>query len=115
MNELIARGIIPEIEERKLSGYLLSHDHEIGRSKAEFFNLCQVTSSVQLRQVLLQVWMLGNSTFLEDNVQGSKYAIAADVIFPDGKARRLKTVWIIHFEEPSIAKFVTAHPKKLRQ
>ena len=46
-----------------------------------------------------------------DNEQGRKYAITESILFPEGKRRNLKTVWIIHHPPSGQAICKNASPK----
>ena len=95
----------------KLTGYLLSDTHTIGRAKARFFfsHGYQATAPEELERGLLEIARLSP---LEEEVaspHGTKYVVDGILKTPNGSVISLRTIWII---EPgdTRARFVTAYP-----
>ena len=95
----------------KISGYLLSESHAVGRAKARFFHglgyrsdepdaliddLATIAASEQISEVV-------------ETAHGTKYIVDSVVETPSGANAGIRTVWII---EPGVdaPRFVTAYP-----
>ena len=99
------------VPERKLSKYLLSETHAIGRAKAKYFGSLGYTeeNADQLEGALL---MIAKSEAVGQKVAsryGTKYIVDGEVVTPIGTTVKLRTVWVVepHDERP---RFVTAYP-----
>lgn len=100
-----------EIDLRKLSEYLLSTTHPIGRSKSVFFNeLGYNQSNIKaLEEGLRNIAKGGKVLEKSETVHGTKYVIDGLISSPKGNKKSLRTVWIIDkgYNHP---RFVTAYP-----
>ena len=99
------------IPSEKLSAYLLSETHAVGKAKAMFFRALgfDETNMHLLEHGLLT---LAHSTSVHDVVpspHGVKDVIEGGVDTPSGTAPRIRTVWILEPGETS-PRFVTAYP-----
>ena len=99
------------IPSEKLSAYLLSETHAVGKAKAMFFRALgfDETNMHLLEHGLLT---LAHSTSVQDVVpspHGVKYVIEGVLDTPSGTAPRIRTVWILEPGETSL-RFVTAYP-----
>jgi len=99
------------IPREKLSEYLLSETHAIGRFKAKFFNTLGYNESNinLLEKLFLQI---ARSRKIKDKVKsshGTKYILDGKLISPSGKSVPIRTVWIIEPKQIR-PRFVTAYP-----
>ena len=99
------------VPEQKLTGYLLSETHAIGKAKARFFlaHGYQTDDPEQLADDLLEI---ARSSSFEKEVaspHGTKYLLKGTLKTPRGTTVAVRTVWII---EPGDQRprFVTAYP-----
>jgi hypothetical protein len=99
------------IPSEKLSAYLLSETHAVGKAKAAFF--CALgfdeTNMHLLEHGLLT---LAHNTPVQEVVpspHGVKYIIEGVLETPRGTAPRIRTVWILETGETN-PRFVTAYP-----
>lgn len=99
------------IQPTKLTGYLLSETHSVGKSKAKFFrNLGFNKDTVSLlEQELLAIARSQEVTETLSTVHGIKYVITGTINAPVGKTVSVLTVWIIDAGE-DYPRFVTARP-----
>lgn len=101
-------AIVPE---EKLTDYLLSESHPVGKAKARYFKKIGYSEKnvAQLRENLIQIAV--SNAVSEDvrTVFGIKYIVDGTVVSPAGIRIRLRTVWIIETGE-SLPRFVTAYP-----
>ena len=104
----VDKAIVPE---KKLTEYLLSETHAVGRFKARFFrSLGFNETNVELLQK--EILNLANSNNIEDIEQsdyGTKYILEGAIKTPIGKGVKIKTVWIIE-KGKSQPIFITAYP-----
>ena len=96
----------------KLTGYLLSETHAIGRTKARFFlaHGYDLTTPERLERDLLEI---ARENLVEEKVDsrhGTKYVVEGILKTPRGTSITIRTVWIV---EPSDTRprFVTAYPE----
>jgi hypothetical protein len=99
------------VEAVKVRDYLLAMRHDAGRGKARFFLAAGFTVehwqalAAALRQHAVQGCLAG-----EDNTPyGRKYVIEGALRCPDGKTRRIRSVWFISLGQ-SKPRLVTAYP-----
>jgi hypothetical protein len=99
------------VSSRKLTEYLLSESHAVGKAKARFFRAFgfDETNADVLKQGLLLVAQTG---VVVDTIQtpfGIKYVVDGSLETPRGDAVSVRTVWIIEVEadRPNL---VTAYP-----
>ena len=99
------------IPEEKLSEYLLSSAHPVGRAKARFFRALGFDgSSVQeLESQLAGIARSQEVVETEATMFGTKYIIEGKLRSVDGRLAGIRTVWIL---EPAGTqpRFVTAYP-----
>ena len=104
------------VERSKLTEYLLSTTHPVGRSKAVFFRtLGFADESVGgLEQGLVAIAKTKEVVDTERSEYGMKYTIDGPMDTPGGRVVRVRTVWIIgHGEERP--RFITAYPLSERE
>lgn len=102
------QAVIPEA---KLTDYLLSESHPVGKSKARFLRTLgfDQKNADQLRQALLSIAHTEDVTETQDTAHGVKYIVIGQVTSPRGEQVRLQTVWIIETGQEA-PRFVTADP-----
>lgn len=95
----------------KLTEYLLSETHAVGRSKAKFFRMHGFTeyNVEMLEEGLLAIARSEPTIEVNPSPYGTKYVIEGSMETPNGAFIRVRTVWIIEAEEDR-PRFVTAHP-----
>jgi hypothetical protein len=99
------------VTEEKITGYLLSESHPVGKVKARYFRKIGYTerSVAQLREDLIKIAVTNAVTDEVSTLFGTKYIVDGDVVSPSGIRARLRTVWIIETGE-NLPRFVTAYP-----
>ncbi|MBN1452515.1 MAG: hypothetical protein JW963_15980 [Anaerolineales bacterium] len=103
-----SRAYIPA---NKISGYLLSQTHAIGKSKARYFRSFgfDETNAVELEQGLLTIAQTGSIEETSVNPHGAKYVIDGFIKTPKGAMISVRTIWIIETNDNK-PRFVTAYP-----
>jgi len=106
------KAVIPQ---RKVVGYLLSHSHRDGRSKAKFFTQFgfSVEAWDELAQALRQHATDHEIVKAEQSPFGTRYVIDGHITAPDGRTPLVRSVWFIATGE-TIPQFATAYPLKRR-
>ena|SRR6266851_10281499 len=99
------------IPREKLTDYLLSLTHPVGKAKARFFrSLGFDNDNVDwLERELLAIGQSEKVDEVNSSVHGVKYAIEGLLAAPSGTIVRVRTVWIIGNDETR-PRFVTAYP-----
>ena len=99
------------IDPAKLTDYLLSSAHPVGRFKAAYFaRLGYFTEDWRLLEaVLLDVAASGTVQLVEETSFGSKYRVHGRIETPIGGVVAVVTVWIVLSGE-DYPRFVTAFP-----
>lgn len=99
------------VEARKLSEYLLSTTHAVGRTKAKYFlDLGYREDSIdRLKEDLLKIALASKVTEKVLTPFGMKYVIDAELAAPAGVIAKIRTVWVVEQGETS-PRFVTAYP-----
>ena len=95
----------------KLTGYLLSATHAIGKGKAKFFTALGFNSveATVLEEALLKIAHTEMVIQIENTGYGTKYVIEGSLDTPRGAPISVRTVWIIETGEAR-PRFVTAYP-----
>jgi hypothetical protein len=95
----------------KLTHYLLSFSHPVGRSKAKFFQSHGFTRQnwALLEAGLLALARVQEVAETETTPHGTKYVLVGPVPTPAGEEVVLRTVWIIDHGQ-DVPRFVTAYP-----
>lgn len=101
------------VQPRKLTHYLLSETHTVGRSKAKFFRGLGFngTNTNVLEQVLLKLARTQVIHETIETVHGVKYVIVGPIATPSGQTVTILTVWIVDTGE-DFPRFITARPYK---
>jgi hypothetical protein len=107
----LPNGADARISPDKLTGYLLSETHLVGRSKAKFFRSAGFSAEYwkTLERELLNVAAEGDVVSQESSMYGVKYIVDGVIDTPLRGQLGIRTVWIIEVgkTQPS---FVTAFP-----
>jgi len=95
----------------KLSGYLLSKIHPIGRWKSKLFRALgfDETNADVLEQRLIDIANYENVKESIVSEHGTKYVIDGSLETPSGRIVKVRTIWIIDKGQDS-PRFVTAYP-----
>ena len=95
----------------KLTGYILSETHTVGKLKAKFFRTAgfSETNVSLLEKSLLKIATTQEVKDIIATIHGRKYIIDGKIHTPNRKVLTVRTVWII---EPGqkIPRFVTTYP-----
>lgn len=99
------------IQPEKLTGYLLSETHSVGKSKAKFFReLGFNEENIDiLEQELLKIAKFQEIREIITTKHGTKYVIIGEINTPKKKSASILTVWIIDLGKDT-PRFVTARP-----
>ncbi len=99
------------IDPVKISGYLLSEIHPVGRSKARFFKRFgfRADAPEELTQALFAHVQDCPVGAIEVSPYGTKYRVEGHLLSPDGRKPSVATVWII-LDGEMVPRFVTAFP-----
>lgn len=99
------------IPKAKLTGYLLSQTHAVGRFKSKYFRALGYDElSVSLFEEALRI--IAQSQDIKKISQtpyGTKYIIDGKIETPSEKVVKLRTVWIIEKEQKR-PRFITVYP-----
>jgi len=101
---------------RKITGYLLSDSHELGRSKAHFFK--SVGYSLDRTDILsrdLKQIAVAHRVVAQIQIQyGTKFVLEGRLFSPNGVVVKVRTVWFVS-NAYSRPRFVTAYPLKYNE
>jgi len=99
------------VDRAKIVDYLLSTTHPDGRTKAEFFMRLGFRAErwQELADALREVGASNPVASLVEGNYGLRYTVDGPLRAPDGRAPRVRTVWIVEPDEIS-ARLITAHP-----
>ena len=99
------------IPEAKLTKYLLSETHAVGKAKARYFRSLGYTeaNADQLANSLLMIAKSEGVSQEAATPYGTKYTVEGEIIAPSGTTARIRTIWVVepHDKRP---RFVTAYP-----
>jgi len=95
----------------KITDYLLSDSHAVGKSKAKFFRSVGFGESnvSQFEKRLLDIAHTGPVSEIKETLFGMKYVIDGALETPSGVIIQLRTIWIIETGEEQ-PRFITAYP-----
>lgn len=96
----------------KLTEYLLSDAHPVGRSKAKFFRAAgfDETNVTVLEQRLIALAQTEEVKEVVSSPHGTKYVIEGALPTPAGGVIQVRTVWIVEPGQDR-PRFVTAYPQ----
>jgi len=99
------------IPEPKLSKYVLSETHAVGKAKAKYFRSLGYTeaNANELADALLMIAKSEGVSKKVTTPYGTKYIVEGELVTPSGTTARIRTVWVVepHDKRP---RFVTAYP-----
>lgn len=100
-----------EIDPAKLTDYLLSPDHPVGRFKARVFAMAGYhrTEIAVLQKDLLELARRGVAEPQPIGTFGQKFIVRGILQGPNGRSLAVATVWIVRAGEQA-PRFVTAYP-----
>jgi hypothetical protein len=95
----------------KITGYLLSMTHPIGKAKAKYFRKLgyREKNVVQLKEALAAIAVTNEVTEVIATSFGMKYVVDGELATTTGISVRVRTVWILETGD-DIPRFVTAYP-----
>lgn len=101
------------IDQQKLSGYLLSRSHPIGRFKAAFFARAgfDVENWTALAAQLRELARLGQAQPGESSEYDQKYLVSGTLIGPQGGQLAVTSVWIVR-AGGDVPRLVTVYPRE---
>jgi hypothetical protein len=101
------------VDESKITGYLLSDSHPVGRSKAAYFRQFgfQVSSWRTLRDALVSHLEASEVTSVVKSEFGTKYIVEGALCTPDRREPRIIVVWFVA-TGTIVPKLVTAYPAR---
>lgn len=99
------------ISKEKLTDYLLSETHTVGKFKAKFFRTLGFDESNLdvLEKALHEIAESEDVKEVVSSRYGTKYIIDGSISTPRGKIVRVQTVWIIESGQ-KYPRFITAYP-----
>ena len=99
------------IPEPKLTKYLLSETHAVGKAKAKYFRSLGYTeaNADQLADGLLMIVKSKEVSQAVTTPYGTKYIMEGDLVTPIGTTVRIRTVWVVESGDKR-PRFVTAYP-----
>jgi len=101
------RAVIPE---QKISGYLLSDGHPVGRLKAAFFRALGYSSEApHVLADALRAQLENDVTARTETEFGVKYEVRCELAGPGGATRMVVTVWIVLTDE-DYPRLIMAYP-----
>jgi hypothetical protein len=102
------KAIVPN---EKLTNYLLSKSHLVGRWKASFFRSIgfNETNVNELKDALLDVAKRGEVKSTTTSAFGVKYVVEGKIFTPNRKNVIIQTVWVVELGEIR-PRLVTAYP-----
>lgn len=95
----------------KVTEYLLSETHAVGKSKASYFRSYGYNdeNANDLAQGLLAIAQNSQVETSERSPYGTKYILGGELDTPNGVMIQVRTIWIIE-NGTEIPRFVTAYP-----
>lgn len=101
------------VPRRKLTQYLLSRTHRVGKHKAAFFERRGFSTArwQELESALRSQAARHDVAKVEDSPFGTRYVIDGIIATPSGSDARIRSVWFVASGE-NVAQLVTAYPLK---
>lgn len=100
------------IPPEKLTAYLLSETHPVGKEKAQFFKAhgYAETNAELLALALLTIAQHQEVESKTDNAYGTNYVVDGLIQTPNGTSVAIQTVWFIETDDDK-PRLITAYPK----
>ena len=104
----LANAVVPKA---KITEYLLSTTHPVGRFKAEFFVRYgfMLDDRERLADALLRHAADFEVAKVDHTPFGIRYVIEGELISPDGRSPLVRSIWFVESGE-TLPRFVTAYP-----
>lgn len=101
------------IPKSKLTDYLLSETHPVGKWKSRFFQSLGYDSRAvdALDASLREILRLGAASEAVEGKHGIKYLIDGTITGPGGLSAAIRTIWIVE-KGDNVLRFVTAYPRR---
>jgi hypothetical protein len=98
------------ISPSKLTGYLLSETHSVGKAKAGFFRVVGFDEAQveMLERGLLAIARSEEVQEVITSLHGTKYVVEGALETPTGRSVQVRTVWIVELDQ-NRPRFVTAY------
>jgi hypothetical protein len=115
INENLPNAEDSFIDSSKLTDYLLSSSHPVGKAKAKFFTafgFC-VEAADQMNEALLQHGKSRTVVEQTESEHGVKYVVECGIETPDARNPCIRSVWIVEAGQTS-PRLVTAYPGPVR-
>jgi hypothetical protein len=98
-------------EREKTCGYLLNPGHRFGASKARFFSSFgfRIESWIEFATALRNHGQTHQVAKVKDTGFGPRYEIDGELIAPDGRRPRVRTVWQVDKNQIN-PRLITAYP-----
>jgi len=99
------------VPKEKLSNYILSETHAVGKAKARYFRSLGYTAE-NADDLADELVMIARSECVCQEITsdfGTKYVIDGVLVTPIGTSVKLRTVWVIELQDAR-PRFVTAYP-----
>ncbi len=95
----------------KLTEYILSEIHVVGKLKAKFFRAAgfNETNVSILEKSLINIALTEKVKDIVVSVHGKKYIVDGKIQTPNGKIIQLRTVWILEPNQKT-PRFITTYP-----
>ncbi|HET7145518.1 MAG TPA: hypothetical protein VFI68_15980 [Anaerolineales bacterium] len=99
------------VSPEKITDYLLSETHAVGKSKARYFRSFgfDENRATELANTLLTIAQNEQIVDSETTRYGTKYVIDGEFLAPNGVMIQIRTIWIIE-KMQDIPRFITAYP-----
>lgn len=99
------------IPQEKLTEYILSETHTVGKLKAKFFRAAgfEETNVSILKKSLLDIAHLQEVSEVATSPYGKKYVIDGEILSHGSKVLKVRTIWIIESGQ-KFPRFVTTYP-----
>ena len=111
MNQHVPNRSAAIVEPGKLTDYLLSTDHPVGRNKARVFGRCGYDHH-SIRDLVTELTRIVLTEPIVESVEsayGWKYIVDGVIPCSGGATLSIRTIWIVEAEFAA-PRFVTAHP-----
>jgi len=99
------------IPKEKLSNYLLSETHAVGREKARYFRSIGYTAE-KIEELVEALLMIARSERTCKEIAsefGIKYVVDGELATPVGTTVQVRTIWVVDLQDTR-PRFVTAYP-----
>lgn len=99
------------VSRNKITDYLLSETHVVGKSKAKFFQSFgfDETNAGRFERGLIAIAQKESVVETAETRYGAKYVIDGKLETPNGDMIRLRTIWLIETGD-DVPRLVTAYP-----